>query len=544
MVSWTIGRKTAAVVAIGVAVGFAIVIAAQSMGERQRLKTLAEGSNLSLTQLLGGQVSGGIRFRKVETIERAYAELTAGNDSNVAAIVATGKDGKAVVNYKAEHLPFAAEAELLEISKQASDTGELQTAFVNGQQFVATPARFGKKNVVVGAIAVAWDFGRVEAQLNRSVASSIGWAVSLSLILVMLLLFALSRMVSRPIASMTDAMQHLADGNNEVEVPALGRGDEIGAMAKSVQVFKDNAIAAITTREKMEQERRERIQQRETDRNKLADDFEHTVMGIVQSVGDSAGNMSSSAEQMRGIADQTSQRSAEVNSASVQASANVQSVATATEEMSASVQEISRQVSQSSDISNSAVAESQLATEQVQGLAEASQKIGDVVGLINDIASQTNLLALNATIEAARAGDAGKGFAVVASEVKNLASQTAQATEEISGQIAEIQSATGSAVTAIENISKTIAQISEIGGSISAAVEQQGASTKEISRNVQEAAHGTEDVTSNIDQVNRGAQETGEAAGDVLKAANELGLQADPLKQEMNHFLASIRTGT
>ncbi|MBT7291146.1 MAG: HAMP domain-containing protein [Rhodospirillaceae bacterium] len=347
--------------------------------------------------------------------------------------------------------------------------------------------------------------------------------------------------ITRPITGMTGAMQRLAEGDHESEIPAQNQRDEIGIMASAVQVFKENAIAVKRQEEEQEQARLDNEKKLRDERLELADGFEQAVMGIVQSVGDAAGTMSTSAEQMRGVADRTSERVTTVTSASVQASANVQSVATATEEMTATVQEISRQVNSSTEISNGAVTESEAATEQVQGLAESSQRIGEVVNLINDIASQTNLLALNATIEAARAGDAGKGFAVVASEVKNLASQTARATEDISAQITDIQGATGSAVAAIGGISKTIGQISETSNSISAAVEEQGASTEEISRNVQEAAQGTEEVNSNMGEVNSGAQETGTAAGEVLEAANELSQQAGSLREEVEKFLASIR---
>ena len=347
--------------------------------------------------------------------------------------------------------------------------------------------------------------------------------------------------IAGPISAMTEAIVRLAKGDHEFEVPGIKRGDEIGYMAGTVQVFKENAIDVKRMAEESEQQRLDNERKMREDRNSLADGFESAVMAIVQSVGEAVSSMTKSAKQMRGIAETTSDRAATVSTASVQASANVQSVASAAEEMSASVQEISRQVITSSEISTNAVVESERATEQVQGLVAASERIGDVVSLINDIANQTNLLALNATIEAARAGDAGKGFAVVASEVKNLASQTASATEEISEQIAEIQNATGAAVTAIEGISETINQISEIGNSISAAVEEQGASTQEISRNVQEAAHGTEEVNSSIDDVNQGAQDTGAAATKVLDATSDLSRQAGDLKEQVEQFLATVR---
>ena len=354
-------------------------------------------------------------------------------------------------------------------------------------------------------------------------------------------MFVIVTGITRPITNMTGAMSSLAEGNKKIDIPGTERRDEIGIMAGTVQVFKDNALAMERQEEEQKQARLDNEKRAQEDRLKVADDFEQAVMGIVQSVGDAAETMSGSAEQMRGTADRTSERVATVTGASVQASANVQSVATAAEQMSASIQEISRQVNSSTEFSNGAVTESQRASEEIQSLAEVSQQTGEVINLINDIASQTNLLALNATIEAARAGDAGKGFAVVASEVKNLASQTAKATEDISQQISLIQGATGGAVAAIEGISKTIGQISETGNSISAAIEQQGASTEEISRNVQEAAQGTEEVNNNMGEVNSGAQETGTAAGQVLEAANDLSQQAGSLRQEVEKFLVSIR---
>ena len=368
-----------------------------------------------------------------------------------------------------------------------------------------------------------------------------GWVLLLvSIALGGALTFVMIRAIVGPVLAMTSSMAELAEGNLKTEIPAQDREDEIGDMAAAVQVFKDNMIR---TEELTEAQRKEdEIQKKRGEAiDTLTKDFDSMITDSLGVVSASATTMSGSADQMRTIADQTTERSATVASASEQASANVQTVASAAEEMASSIHEISRQVASSSEVSNSAVDESRRATEQVQGLVEASQRIGEVVNLINDIASQTNLLALNATIEAARAGDAGKGFAVVASEVKNLATQTAKATEEISGQIGEIQEATGGAVTAIEGISKTIEQISEIGNSISAAVEEQGVATQEISRNVQEAAQGTQEVNKNISDVNTGAQETGQAAGQVMEATHDLTQQADNLKKGVEKFLTDVR---
>ncbi len=247
---------------------------------------------------------------------------------------------------------------------------------------------------------------------------------------------------------------------------------------------------------------------------RMADDFESNIGAVVGSVSAASTEMQSTAESMAATAEETNN----------QASA----VAAASKQLTASVNEISQQVSRSSEISNNAVIEAERSNEMIQGLAEAASKIGQVVGLITDIASQTNLLALNATIEAARAGEAGKGFAVVASEVKNLASQTAKATDEISEQISSIQSATSDSVKSIQGITSTINEISEIAVTISAAVEEQGAATRE--------------VTGNITGVTTASSETGEAATQVLSAASELSEQAEHLGAQVDNFLIEIRS--
>ena len=375
----------------------------------------------------------------------------------------------------------------------------------------------------------------------------------------MLVNWAVARTIVKPISRLTELTDELAAGKTDVVIDLEVTPDAIGRLVRSIKIFQEKLSETERLRQQQhetkartaadqaqrEYEKRTLDERTAAERRQallgLADAFEKNVFGVVEAVAAATGQMQDSAETMSATADQASLQTTTVAAAAEEATVNVQTVATAADELSASIDEINRQVTECSNITQSAVAEAGSANEKVKGLALSADKIGEVVGLINDIASQTNLLALNATIEAARAGEAGKGFAVVATEVKSLAEQTANATDEIGGQVAEIQQATSEAAAAIEAISNVVGRTNEIATIIASAVEQQGASTREIAGNVQQAAEGTQDVSSNIVEVTEVARESQNASKKMLDVANSLAEKGVLLRREVTNFLETVR---
>lgn len=440
-------------------------------------------------------------------------------------------------------------------SEWRQDVAEREIALMRAQQTV-TDARnieaggAGKKYMdgIRGLVREVID---AEASLLsvRAAASAAATSSSYTMIIVggvaMLLvaiasLLLLNAAVTRGITAMTAAMGRLAQNDMTIDIPFSDRLDEVGAMAKAVQVFKDNAIRVGKLEQKEAEDRQAERRKAETMKLAVAS-FEEAVGEIVQTVSSASTQLEASARNLNSTAARSQELTTRVSSTSQDCSSNVQSVASATEELSSSVNEISRQVQESARMANDAVNQARQTNDRVAELSKAAGRINDVVELISSIAGQTNLLALNATIEAARAGEAGRGFAVVASEVKALAEQTSKATGEIGQQITGIQEATQQSVGAIKEISSTIEKLSEISSAIAAAVEEQGAATQDISRNVQQAANGTQEVSANISDVQRGASETGTASSHVLSAAQTLASDSNRLKTEVSKFLNTVR---
>jgi methyl-accepting chemotaxis protein/CHASE3 domain sensor protein len=422
--------------------------------------------------------------------------------------------------------------------ENAKEIGELTTEMTESADAIMKGSNAMKADLLS-------DQQRLESESNTTIGETERLVVMLAIggfLLGGALAVLLGKGISRPMTTMCKAMRELAGGNFDVVLPGLGRKDELGEMASAVEEFKVQAVAkAERDAAAHDAQNKASSAARRSELIRFADDFEAAVGAIVSNVSASAVQLEAAAGTLTRTAETTQSLSSQVSGSSAEASDNMQSVASATEELSASVGEIGRRVRESSQIAEAAVLQAQQTDGRIGKLSRAAQEIGDVVKLITAIAEQTNLLALNATIEAARAGEAGRGFAVVASEVKSLASQTAKATDEISSHISGMQGATQESVAAIKEIGGTIAKISDIAATISSAVEQQSSATQEIARSVQNVAQGTQEAAANIMRVNRGATETGSASEDVLSSARTLSTESTRLREELDRFMANIR---
>lgn len=438
------------------------------------------------------------------------------------------------------------------VGTQLAPDHPAQAVLRRGQAYKGPAVLFGKRFItayqpvfdtagkVIGIVYVGIPTAQLDAMLWQAL-EAMAIAAAIAALLVLGLTMLIVRRVTRPMKAVTEALTGLAEGRTDVEVRFSERYDEIGALARTIEVFRTNRIE----RRELESERvnaeRLAMDQRKAELNTFVEAFRGKIGGVIERVLDSSRQFETVAGQLSVAAESTAALSGQSANASRQASEHVRSAATASSELSGSIAEISRRVSESNGVAADAVRQATATDQRMAELSKAGDRIGDVVKLITSIAEQTNLLALNATIEAARAGEAGRGFAVVAQEVKMLAGQTAKATDEISSHIVNMQRATAESVEAIKEIGQTIERISQISTSISAAVEQQGTATHSIARSVEAAASGTLDVANNAERVAAGAGQTGATSGQMLQSAQDLSGESVHLKAEVEKFLDSVR---
>jgi methyl-accepting chemotaxis protein len=426
--------------------------------------------------------------------------------------------------------------------KSITDTIDLQNR-IQAEQI--GPAEAAARLLLDRAIAVSTelsDRATRDAAAGVAHANRIRLAVGLAVTLLLIgtAMFA-AIAIGKPIRRIGEVLMRLANGNTSVVIPYTDRGDEIGDTARVAGIFKDNLLRIGTIEAEQKSTEQRQLAERKSAMLALADTFEATIGEIVNAVSSTSAELQTAASTLTQTAEVTQELTVVVASAAEQASSNVRAVSQSADEISASTGEISRQVHESRDIAGQAVQQAQVTDRRITDLLDAASRIGDVVNLISAVAAQTNLLALNATIEAARAGEAGRGFAVVASEVKVLAQRTAEATKEITAQIAGIQTATRDSASALQDIGGTIGRLAEIAAAIAGAVEEQHATTQEISESVRQAAKGTSQVASSILDVNNGAAKTGAASGHVLSSARLLAAESAKLRLEAGKFLQTVR---
>jgi len=539
--NWTIERKLVASFTAAILVGFLIMIGLQARDQRASLVDLAVSDLTAKTTQLGNAMRIGFMGHDGSAIETEYKPIADAADSQLASLASFQDDGTLILKFANEKLTSI---DLTGILKDAPDLLAKGTPLIKETPthlIVAVPVMSLRGTKVIGALAIAWSLDAQNAAVTKALRNQTAVALVVMIVLLGILALLLRRMVVRPIRGMTEVMRRLAGGETDIQIPAAGRQDEIGAMAASVTVFRDTAADVARIEAEREEQKRQAEDARRQSLLQLAARLESSVKTVADSVAGAANEVERSARSMAEAAQTATSQTSAVAAASEETSVSIQTVAAAAEELTASIGELGRQAAGSASVAEGAVQEAGATSSKVEHLETAAGRIGEVVKLISDIAAQTNLLALNATIEAARAGDAGKGFAVVASEVKSLAAQTGRATEEITTQVTAIRTATHEVVSAIHGIEATIAKISEIAGAMTASIDQQGQATQEIARNVQQAATGAGEVSETIIGVTRIAGETGRNAGNILGAAGDLVRQSDLLTLSLNEFLSAAR---
>ncbi len=497
-----------------------------------------EASRAEIAKQIASNIAGALRFRKADVIEEAYRSLVEDPKKPIAALASITAGGEVVTQY-AE--PGQETARLVALpkadSEKAKDKG--RTVRLGNELISIAPAGKDKSGNPYGYLVIAWKTDVVTNYVSTVRFSLLQTLAVAMLAVVVAILLLVSRLMTRPLGFIGDRIKALAEGDTASSVPYEQRGDEIGSMARAVSTLRDREVERMRLEE--EQTRAQQARLERQDRvEKLVETFRTSIRTLLQDVLSTLGDMQMKADELTRASSDAGRQASSVSDISQEASSNVQIVAEAAEQLAHSIREISQNVSRTTSVVAKADTEAESSAKRVGHLTTAAEKIGTVVDLIRDIADQTNLLALNATIEAARAGEAGKGFAVVASEVKNLAAQTAKATEEIAAQIGEIQLSTQDTTQAIQGITEIMTEVNSLSTSIAAAIEQQTVATSEISRNVNEAARGTSSVVANVGTVAAAIEETNAVAITVDHAAKAIRTTADTLNDTIDRFLSDV----